>query len=230
MRRYSAERCVMHVEVGCGVALIEVDIVKHVGCRLRVGSAHAVNIRKLRIPYINTAVVHSSVDRHRDGSRRGSSCGNRRCSALWHGWSLQVLDVVVDVHLLDPLSLEVLHRRVIATSNAASAFITFALPAPFAGMEVCTSKMGGSIVVSTVDLLVAAVLAVGEKFWVRWRLNADVTFPRFRMSTLNMSFEFVSAAKPFRAQVTVRTHDFWVLRSNIWNFSDGSNISGRPVL
>jgi hypothetical protein len=74
--------------------------------------------------------------------------------------------LIVDFDLFDPVLLQVLHGRVVSATDATALLVVLTLPTPLAGMEVCTSEMGGGIVVRAVYFLVTAVLTVGEELLV----------------------------------------------------------------
>src|SRR4051794_27520758 len=108
-----------------------------------------------------------------------------------------------------------LHGWVVAAADAPPTLIIFAFSTSFTRMEMGTSQMGSSIIVSTVDFPVPTVFAVGEEVFVRRCINANVFFSRTPMCPCDVAFEFVRAPKPLRPGVTMWTHDLRMLRPDI---------------
>jgi hypothetical protein len=128
-----------------------------------------------------------------------------------------------------PIYLQPVDRRPVTTSFSSSAFAMLALgfPASLAGTEVCSSEMGGGVVVDVILFVVDTLLADLERsgrspalFGLAVRIDTYPDVPSFGVHPVPVSSHLVFTTEAFGVLVASGTHDLGVLRSDVVALGD----------
>jgi hypothetical protein len=103
--------------------------------------------------------------------------------------------------------LEDFHRWVITTAFSASLLTVFptSAPATLAGVEVGTTQVSGSVIVSAISLTIPASFAIRQECFVRGDINTNPNLTKHGMDPLNVSAQLVLPMEAIGLVVAHRT-------------------------